>query len=350
MSPITVNLRCLGHHMTGVQRYVQQIVERLEGAITLLRPEGTGFQGVKGHLWEQFVMPSMVRGQLLWSPANTGPLSVSAQVVTIHDAASIDHPEWFGSSFARWYAWMLPRLAARARKVITVSEFSRARLIESLRLSPEKVVSIHNGVSAPSTVPPERIAAVRRKMGLDRPFFLYVGSLEPRKNLGRLLEAWSLFNDDRFLLAVAGSVGHVFKNSGMGALPPGVRLVGRVDDEELPALYTAAQAFVFPSTYEGFGLPPLEAMAYGCPCLVSNTTSLPEVCGPAWSTADPKGACLYFDPSDPAAIAAALAQAASFDDQARTLLTQLAIVHAKKFTWEQCAQKTMKVLEEASAI
>ena len=351
MSTIAVNLRCLGHHTTGVQRYVQQMAEHLEGALTPIKPNGIGFQGIKGHLWEQFVLPSLIKGKLLWSPANTGPLSISKQVVTIHDAATLDHPEWFGPTFARWYAWMLPRLAAKARKVITVSEFSRVRLVESLKLPPEKVESIHNGVSASFTsASPEQIETVCKKMGLKRPFFLYVGSIEPRKNLSRLLQAWRIFGDDRFLLVVAGSVGHVFKDSGIGKLPPRVRLIGRVDNQDLPVLYTAAQAFIFPSIYEGFGLPPLEAMACGCPCLVSNTTSLPEVCGPAWSRENNEGTSLYFDPSDPEEIANVITLAAAFNEEERMKLKHRAVAHSRRFTWEECARKTANVLEDMSNV
>ena len=277
--PCLINLRCLGHRVTGVQRYVLGLLPHLQDRLATVRPV-SGSQGIRGHLWEQFVLPRKARGQLLWNPANTGPLSVERQVVTVHDAATLDHPEWFEGKFARWYRFMLPRLMKKARKVITVSEFSRQRLIEAAGLPESAVVAIPNGVEdRMQPVDAPGLSEYLQRRALQKPYLLCVASLEPRKNLRRLFAAWERCRPDGIELVVAGAAGNVFRSQGFEQPAAGTRLLGRVDDTELPFLYSGATAFVFPSVYEGFGLPPLEAMACGCPVLASSAASLPEVCG-----------------------------------------------------------------------
>jgi glycosyltransferase involved in cell wall biosynthesis len=186
-----VNTRTLGHFTTGVQRYLAGLLPFMGTGLRRIAP-GAGFQGIKGHLWEQFILPGKVGDDLLWSPGNTGPLAVRRQVLTLHDASSLDHPEWFEAKFARWYGWLLPKLARKAARIITVSEDARRRIVDRLRLPESKVIAIPNGVDArfqPASA--EAVANLRSKLDLPASFFLYVGSLEPRKNLALLLEAWN---------------------------------------------------------------------------------------------------------------------------------------------------------------
>jgi hypothetical protein len=123
-APIVLNARFLQQELTGVQRYGREMLARLGDGVETVQPVDH-VSPVRGHFWEQFVLPSHCHGRLLWSPGNTGPLSVRAQVITIHDAATLDHPEWFSRKFALWYRFLLPRLARRVRRIITVSEFWR---------------------------------------------------------------------------------------------------------------------------------------------------------------------------------------------------------------------------------
>jgi hypothetical protein len=134
-----------------VQRYTRELCRRLNGRIRVVFPE-RALHGITGHLWEQMVLPGILKGSLLWSPANIGPLTVSRQVLTIHDLASLDHPEWFDRRFSKWYRSIIPLLARRVRRVITVSEFSKQRLVELTHI-PESHVSAIPKRCGPSVLP-----------------------------------------------------------------------------------------------------------------------------------------------------------------------------------------------------
>ena len=346
---LSVNLRTLGHFTTGVQRYLHGILPHLKNEFLEIKPHRS-LQGIAGHFWEQTVLPWQLNGSLLWSPGNTGPLGVDRQVITIHDASSLEHPEWFEPKFSAWYRFMLPRLAKKVRRIITVSEIMKTRLASLLSIAEDRVVAIPNGVEPQfHPAPSDAIVELRTRLSLEGPFILYVGSLEPRKNLPRLLEAWAQVNSAEFELVVAGSVGHVFRQTKL-ANTNHVKLIGRVSDIDLPVLYSAAHAFVFPSLYEGFGLPPLEAMACGCPVLSSSSTSLPEVCGPAFDPLNGgQGAVLYFDPFDTSSIAHALATMLTLPSTFRTDMVVAAQKQAARFSWETSAKSTLEVLRNAAS-
>src|SRR5580704_1551227 len=140
-----VNLRTLGYHITGVQRYLLSLLPHLPATLGSVKPFRP-LLGIKGHLWEQLYLPTQLKHRLLWSPGNTGPLGVRRQVVTVHDAATLDHPEWFERKFALWYGALLPRLIRKVRAVITVSRFSRDRIIRLTGVNPKDVHVIANGV------------------------------------------------------------------------------------------------------------------------------------------------------------------------------------------------------------
>jgi glycosyltransferase involved in cell wall biosynthesis len=329
-----VNGRYLVQRLTGVQRYAREIVSRWD-SIPILKPT-VGGTGAAGHLWEQFRLPTLVRG-LLWSPSTTGPLAVRNQVVTIHDTAFIDHADCYTRAFANWYQWLVPRLARRVRRIITVSEFSKSRIVDYCRVPPEKVTVILSGVG-PQFQPQseEQILHARTILNLPQRYALCVCSLEPRKNLRRLLEAWNEMPDrpDDLYLVLAGAKGKIFESIGLESAPANVQLVGYVGDDLLPALYSGAEFFAFPSLYEGFGLPLLEAMACGTPVLCSNLTSLPEVAGDA---------ALLVDPLDTSSIAAGLQQLAT-DASLRQQLRERGVVRAKSFNWDRTARQTWDLL------
>lgn len=262
-----MNTRVLQSHTTGVQRYTLELKARFGGKVDIIAPKQS-LAGVQGHAWEQFVLPSKVRGKMLFSPSNTGPLAVMSQVVTLHDVVPLDHPEWLNTKFAAWYRFLTPRLVKRAAHVITISEYSKERILAHTSIDESRITVIPNGVDArfkPHT--PDEV--VEKLNGLDLPsrhYVLCVGSLEPRKNLARLLQAWSRIQadiPDDIWLVLTGKRGNsrVFAEAaGMDALPPRVHLTGHVADDVLPALYAGAVAFVYPSVYEGFGLPPRDGL------------------------------------------------------------------------------------------
>ncbi|HKL51653.1 MAG TPA: glycosyltransferase family 1 protein [Wenzhouxiangellaceae bacterium] len=338
-----LNARILHQPLTGVGRYLSEVLAAWPGATPMrLDPPRWASQGLKGHGWEQLVLPARVGRNLLWSPVHSGPLAVRNQVVTVHDLVPLDHPEWLNRGFARWYGFMLPRLVRRARHVIAISEFTRRRLVETTGLAEDDVTVIHNGVGTRFR-PPATAArrAMRESLGLaDNRYLLSVGTLEPRKNLPGLLHAWRqalprLPGDLELVIAGAPGRASVFADARLDDLPPRVRLVGRVDDDMLPSLYAEAEWFVYLSLYEGFGLPPLEALACGTPVIVSDIPVFREV------TAD---ASIAVDPQATGAVADALVQAVE-DSASRKILAERGLRQAEKFDWRETARRTREVLE-----
>ncbi|MGI8988241.1 MAG: glycosyltransferase family 4 protein [Bryobacteraceae bacterium] len=340
MPAIALNSRFYAHRPTGMQRYALELAERFGGKIQQIRPDRP-LKGAAGHLWEQFYLPGAVNGRMLWSPNNTGPLAIANQVCTFHDLIPLDRPEWFNPRFAAWYGWLLPRLARKVRHIISVSEFTKRRIVERFGVDPSKVTVIPNGVDARfHPRPADEIAAMRESLGVgSAPYLLCVGSVEPRKNLLCLLEAWSLVlaklsEDIQLVVAGAKGASLVFSNVTVGKLPARVHVTGYVDDQQLPALYSGAMALVYPSLYEGFGLPPLEAMACGVPVIASNNTSLPEVVGDA---------AVLVDPRDPGSIGDAILRVAR-DETLRGAMRAKGLARAERYNWDAVARQTWHVL------
>jgi glycosyltransferase involved in cell wall biosynthesis len=329
---VAVNVRALSRPTTGVERYTQGLLSRLKDRVRLLAPNRP-LSGAAGHLWEQARLPALLcKDELLWSPANTGPLSVASQVLSLHDASFIDHPEWFNPGFAAWYRFLLPRLLRRVPLVLTGSTFSKIRILEGFRISEGRVKIIPAGVDPAVFRPAEAVeqASVRAKFGLHKPFVLAVGSLNQRKNLGRLLEAWKLAGpglEDADLVLVGGE-GEAFRKVHFDPLPRNVRFTGRVGDSDLAALYSAAAVYVMPSLYEGFGLTLLEAMACGVPVVAANAGALPEVV---------EEAGILIDPFQVEEIAGAILKVVE-DSALRAALVQRGFERARGYTWERTAE------------
>lgn len=344
-SGIVVNVRAQSAGLTGVQRYIRELCSRLGARVQAIGP-GRPLRGMRGHLWEQIVLPGIAGRHLLWSPANTGPLSIGHQVLTIHDLASIDHPEWFGMRFSTWYRSITPLLARRVSRLITVSQFSKRRLLELTGIPESRVAVIPNGVDSrfhPRS--PDEIRRMREKTNIKpRSYFLSVSSLEPRKNLPQLLKAWELSvsrlpKDVWLVIAGAEGKDNIFRATNIQTIPPRVLFAGFVADEDLPALYSGAIALVYPSMYEGFGLPALEAMAAGTVPIAADATALPEVVGDAG---------LLVDPFQVEELTQAIIRIAE-DSTLRAQLCCRAVQRSRCFTWECAADRTWRVLEEAAA-
>jgi len=333
---VTVNGRYSTQRMTGVQRYAAEIVSRLSSRVSVVSPQ-RAVGGVRGHSWEQFYLPRSVQGSLLWSPCNTGPLHHRRQVVTVHDCAFHDCPDAFSKPFRLWYEWLLPRLTQRVAKVITVSEFSRNRIVDLLGIPLEKVAVVPNAVS-PSFCRTDNTAidAMRGRLGLPKKYVLSLGSIEPRKNLNRLLQAWKLVSErlNGYVLVVAGGRSAMFREA-LSSVPKNVLFPGYVHDRDLPALYSGASCFVYPSVYEGFGLPVLEAMACGTPVVCSNNTSLPEVSGDA---------ALSIDPFDVEAIGRAMVEILLNQELQKSLSVKV-IHQASQFSWDRSSDQIWDILQ-----
>ena len=269
-------------------------------------------------------------------------------VVTIHDLAFERMPETFTRRGSFQLKLTVRRTAKKAARIATVSEYSRQDLLDIYKLSPEKVVVTYNGVESsftPQPSVPNEAAAVRKRFGVSRDFLLAVGSLQPRKNLVRLIRAYARLRSEREdfrpQLVIVGRklwlASEIFDEVKRQRWADDVILTGYVADEDLPALYRAARAFVYPSLFEGFGLPPLEAMASGTPVVTSDVSSIPEITGDA---------ALLIDPNDERELANALIEIVN-NDRLRAELREKGIAQAKKFTWRDAAEKTLRLYEEA---
>lgn len=345
MARVVINTRVLTAPITGVQRYAKELLARWNGDTDTIAPRAS-LNGVAGHAWEQVVLPCQLRGRFLFSPANTGPLEANDQVVTIHDMATFDCPEAFNARFSAWYRFLLPKLAQRARRIIAVSEFVKGRVLAHTSVSPTKITVIPNGVS--SSFCPGAISGWENTVATLRlpsaSYILVVGSLEPRKNLARLLKAWrhaqGRIPEDLWLV-VAGvrENSRVFRGRCFGALPAKTFLAGYVDELLLPSLCAGALAMAYVSTYEGFGLPAVEAMASGTPVVVGNCSSLPEVVGDAG---------LMVDPLSVDEMAEAICRVAR-DPALRASLRERGLLRARQFSWEETARRTWSVLQLAAS-
>lgn len=359
---LVINSRFLTQSITGVQRYAHEISHELirsgRGDVIAVFPRkfnsenqqliSYSFSSIKGHTWEQFLLPRYLKkldADLLFSPCNTGPLSVSKQVVTIHDASVFKRPEDYSEYFVKWYRFLLPLLAKKAARIITVSEFSKEELIETLKISSEKIAVIYNGVG--SNFRPQDLEIIKEfvnNSGLPKRYVLVLGSKIKRKNFLRLLKAWEILTREEKIkdvsLIIAGGIVNKQDASEINELAakiPRTSDIGYVDNENLPQLYSCAEAFVYPSLYEGFGLPPLEAMACGTPVIVSNAASFPEVVGDAG---------IYINPFDIEDIAEGIFKVLT-NKELQNDLSDKGIKRAKLFTWGNTAGETYKALEEA---
>lgn len=375
MFHVGINGRSLFRRMTGVQHYALEVTRELsamagdelrvsifagrEGGSrngtglaveTSLLPSGSA---VTGLLWEQTMLKRLARRarvDVLFNPANVAPLGAGVpQVVTIHDLAFLIYPQFFSRSFALYYRNVIPRIAREAAAVIAVSESTRDDLIELLGVDPEKITVIRSAASRDFARPVSRkqLEEVRSRYRLPRKFFLSVSSLEPRKNLKRLVEAYRVLPRElveEHSLVLVGAGNRVFADPDIVAsLQRGgsgkVFAPGYIPAGDLPAVYRLAEALVFPSLYEGFGLPVLEAMAAATPVITSNRSSLPEVAG---------NAAVLIDPESIEELAAAMELLAT-DSGMRNLLIERGKKRAAGFSWTRTAEETLAVLRGAGA-
>jgi glycosyltransferase involved in cell wall biosynthesis len=258
----------------------------------------------------------------------------SAAAVTIHDLLFESHPEYFGAFF-RWRSRLLMRLSARrADHVFTVSEYSKSEIVERYVVAPDKVTVIHNAADRTRFKPGDEGAFMLECRGLlSNGFLLTVGRIEPRKNHARLLRAYAALNGDVPPLVVVGQ--RDFGVSDLGVLVAELGIADRVlfiddvTDDELPVLYRHARLFVYPAFAEGFGMPPLEAMASGVAVITADRTALPEVVGDCG---------LLIDPYDVPALSRAM-QVLLDDEELRNRLGTRALERARTFEWDGAAHR-----------
>lgn len=326
MSKLFINTRALLSPLTGVQRYLSSSLPYIKKAIIIQPSIENKYYG---QFWEQFILPLKLNRELLWSPCNTGPILYKNQIITIHDIAVIEHPEWFNKVFATWYSFLWSNLLKRTKHIITVSEYSKLKICARYHIPKDRVTVI------PASLDHKFITTWKKEK--REKFVLFVGSMDPRKNVKNLINSWVSVSKEieNYRLVIVGSKSKIFSNHDIIYKYDRIEFTGRVSDEELIQLYRKAALFIFPSFYEGFGLPPLEAMSQGCPVITSNVTSLTEVCGDA---------AVYINPYDVSDITKKIIDVIK-DPELCSELSEKGFERSKKFYPHKVSQKLIEVIE-----
>jgi len=362
---IGIDARFYGPVGKGLGRYTQEVADniiKLDGAneyVIFLRRENfsefsCGGLRVKKVLadikWyglaEQVIFPFQIwleRLDLMHFPHFNVPLFCPVKfVVTIHDLILIKFPTWRATTLGPAiykiknlaYKIVISRAVRRAKKVLAVSQFTKNEVVKQFKISPDKVVVTYEGVA--DLVPLDK-GGLR---GIIPPYLLYVGNAYPHKNLEGLIKVFTEINKIRpdLKLVLVGKEDYFYSRLKQFAKNFSANIIfpGYVPDDELGALYNNALAYVFPSFYEGFGLPPLEAMAHGLPVVSSNKTCLPEILGDA---------ALYFNPDDEADMKNKIERVIT-DENLRASLRDRGYEQIKKYSWSDCAEKTLEVYKD----
>jgi len=266
-------------------------------------------------------------------------------IVTLHDISYLRYPQCFRKPELLYLRWLVPSALKRASRIVTISEFSRQEIINNYRVSPERVDLTHLGAQPLLRPSPDAQAKdlLSKRYGISGPYMLFVGRLDARKNLSSLIQAFDILKQKKKIAHQLVIVGKkVFLPSSFGEVltrlssKEQVILTGCVPSSFLPALYSLADVFIYPSLYEGFGLPCLEAMACGCPVIASNVSSFPEILGQA---------AILVNPYDVAEISEAMFKVIS-DIKLREQMKIKGLEKARQFNWEDTARKTLKIYKE----
>ena len=346
---VVINGRFLTQKMTGVHRYAYEMCCALKRAglsFLVVAPDKVlpdydicfdleTCGKFSSHFWEQIELPLFLnkhyKNHLLVSFTGIGSIFYKKIICTIHDISFLVHPEWFSKSYYYLYKWLTPISAKKALKLITVSEFSKKELVEKLKIPKEKIIVIYNAVTA-------KLSSNTTKTNDRGNYILTVSSLDPRKNFKRLIQAYSLIENQDCKMYIIGKKDRVFRDIDFEGLENNKNIVftGYVSDEELLRYYNEASLFVYPSLYEGFGIPNLEAMTNNCPVVASDIPPHKEVCGEA---------AIYFDPYNVSDIAEKITYVlANKELQAR--MQEKGKERVKLFSWDKSAEKLILAIDE----
>ncbi len=346
---IFINGRFLTQQITGVQRFSREILYGLDEEIrdrselrgyrwVLLVPPGTTapelssievetLAGGRGNLWEQLQLYWRTRKSVLVNFASTGPLLHRNQLITVHDAAVYRVPDAYNWRFKLWYKVMINWIVRRSKSCFAVSEFSKSECIQFFGARAESICVCSEGWQHLERITQISDREIAELVG-NKPFVLAVSSPTPNKNFSLVVAAMQRIGKAPFDFVVAGSVNpSIF--AGTQEAAENAKYLGYVSDEQLKGLYQNALCFVFPSRYEGFGIPPLEAMAMGCPVVVSDIAAIREVCGDA---------ATYFDPSNADQLAKQLVAITS-DGNSKERWGSKGIQRSQLFSWRKSAAR-----------
>lgn len=348
-----VNGRFLTQKPTGVHRYALEICNKLyelgvDFHVAIPKQINPDYDvkfktvecgNLKTHLWEQINLPAYLKrigSPLLISFSGCGPLNYNNQIITIHDVSHEVHPEWFSKNYCRYYHFMLPRIARKALAVITVSQFSKQEIIDVFQLDANKIkvipcdVPFHNKPSKEDLILKEKVS---------EKYILTVSSMDPRKNFVRLVEAFNNINDKSVKLYIIGMKFKAFNTPDLQKLVgDNVVLPGYVNDKELQTMYSNALFSIYPSLYEGFGLPPLESMTFGCPVIASDIPAIREV---------NENAVLYVNPLDVSDMTQKMNQMIN-DANLRADFQARGFEQIKKYSWDITAEKVLELIAKHS--
>ncbi len=298
--------------------------------------------------WDQFELVKKANDKnvdILHQPCFSAPIFFSGvKIVTIHDLIALNIPQKIPFFSRQFFGKWMPYSYKFADKIIAISEYTKKDIIKLLKIPADKIVVIPEAASKEfnTKISSEEIERARKKYKIGKNYFLHTGTLNPRKNLEFLVKVFSEVNKkySDYQLVIAGKKGWYYE--GLFSLVQKLKIqdkvifTGYIDDVDAPALYRGAKIFLFPSLYEGFGLPPLEAMNCGTPVVSSNASSLPEVLGP-------KG--ILLDPNDQQSWIKNICALISNQDYWQEI-SNYSLMQAKKFSWEKCAEKTLEVYEK----
>ena len=360
MKTIYINGKFASQQLSGVQRVARAMVQALDEMDAdggeavhwvLLCPPGAnapalrrievrfiGWHGIGLHVWEQVLLPLYTARTGLLNLSGSAPLLKRRQICTFHDAAVFDVPQNYTRAFVGWYRFHFRVLARLASLLLTVSDFSRGRLMHHLSVPAKQIGIVSNGADHLDALADDESVLERLAVASNR-YFLVVGGGSVNKNLSVVAQALmaSPMLGGHALVAVGGRSKAVFAagDSEPSAAASRVLDAGAVTDAQLKALYRHAACLVFVSSYEGFGLPPLEAMACGCPVVASTNAAVPEVCGDA---------ALYADPTSVAQVQEAMEIVVS-DSATRSRLIEAGRARVRVFTWQHAASQLLALIQ-----
>ena len=345
---IVINARFLTQEIRGVQRFAEQIclaLKRLRSDVVFVAPyniklhESAKALDVQiigrntGHLWEQVDLPLYLlrHGRpLLVSLSSTAPMLYGNQIATHHDINYVRYPQSYSRSFRTLYRTMTPILLRRVKALLTVSNFSKGEISTFYSFPTNRIFVIPNAVSGAFKPSPTDDST---------PYLLAVSSPSAHKNFNRMIQAFlTLRGHENLQLHIVGAASEIFADPELQHLAcrdPRIRFLGRLTDAELIEQYQGATAFVFPSLYEGFGIPPLEAQACGCPVLAANAASIPEVL---------QASALYFDPLDVSHMAAAM-ERILVDMPLRIALRRRGLNNVERYSWDDSALRVSQRID-----
>lgn len=321
---------------TGVENYTQNILKRLHAKCDINITQPKIKNKYLAHLWTHFILP-FKRGDILFCPGNIAPIFVPRSkklVVTIHDVAFLTYAQTFSKFFRIYYKILIPIIIKRADKIITVSNYSKKEIEKFYPYSKGKIEVVFLGLSDEFTM----LENIKKKNQI-----LYVGSMNKRKNFEGVLKAFELLNQKDYKLIMVGNFSENFalnENSKEVILRakenPNIEFKSNISNQELIQIYNESKLFVFPSFYEGFGFPILEAMVCGTPVICSDISSLPEVGG---------NAVIYCDAHDVNNIKENIKQVLEDKNLQNHMILQ-GLARAKKFSWEKATEKHMKIFKK----